>query len=111
MIKASFKRDSEDRITDFLLTGHADYGESGELDIVCSAVSAISIGTINNIEALANSRANIKLDEKNGGYLKFHIDYDKTSEENHDISLLLENFYLIYKDIVKQYSVFAGYSD
>ncbi|MDO1605564.1 ribosomal-processing cysteine protease Prp [Lactobacillus sp. YT155] len=111
MIKASFKRDSQNRITDFILTGHADYGEDDELDIVCSAVSVISIGTNNSIEKLVGVEPKVKLDEKNGGYLELHVDYDNSETINHDVALLLENFNLIYKSIVEQYPVFVQYVD
>lgn len=110
MIRASFTRDSENRITDFVLTGHADYSAYGQ-DIVCSAVSAIVIGTINNLETLADSDDEVEIDNENGGYIKFNVKYNKDDKKNHDISLLLENLYLIYKDIVKEYSDFAGYAD
>lgn len=110
MIKASFKKDSEDRITSFVFTGHADSGEYGQ-DIVCAAVSVSVIGTINNLETLANSKAKVDMDNENGGFISFEIKYDKSNQQNHDIELLLNNLYLTYKDIVKEYSDFAGYAD
>lgn len=109
MIKASFKRDDEGRINHFILTGHADFSEYGQ-DIVCSAVSAIVIGTVNNVKTLAGANSEVIMDNENGGYLKFDIKYDKTDMQNHDIAILLENLFLIYKDIVAEYSDFAGYT-
>jgi uncharacterized protein len=38
------------------LTGHADAGKTGQ-DIVCAAVSAVSIGAVNGIEGLAGFEA------------------------------------------------------
>lgn len=110
MIKASFRKDSENRITDFVITGHADYSEYGQ-DIVCAAVSVTVIGTINNLETLAKTKANVDMDNENGGYIKFNVNYDKSSQQNHDIALLLDNLYYTYKDIVKEYSEFAGYAN
>lgn len=49
MIFITVTRDQDDRISEFKISGHADYDEPGK-DIVCSAVSAASIGTINAIE-------------------------------------------------------------
>ena len=37
----------------FQLTGHAEYAEPGE-DILCSAVSALAINTVNSIEELTS---------------------------------------------------------
>ncbi len=44
MIRAQFTLDSNQRITSFKMTGHADSGPYGQ-DIVCAAVSALSIST------------------------------------------------------------------
>ena len=46
MIKGTFKRNDSGRIKTFELTGHADAGEYGS-DIVCAAVSALTINTVN----------------------------------------------------------------
>ena len=52
MIKAIFHRDEHGDIVSFSLTGHADAGKTGK-DIVCAAVSAVSIGAVNGIEGLS----------------------------------------------------------
>ncbi len=52
MIKGSFKRTGSGRIVSFELTGHAE-AESLWRDVVCAAVSALAISTVNGIDALA----------------------------------------------------------
>ena len=39
----------------FVIEGHAGYGEEGE-DIVCAAVSVLSLNTLNSIEAFTEDR-------------------------------------------------------
>ncbi|MEJ1306834.1 ribosomal-processing cysteine protease Prp [Latilactobacillus sakei] len=52
MIKADFIVNADSQIISFQITGHADSGPYGS-DIVCAAVSAVSIGTINSLQKLA----------------------------------------------------------
>lgn len=54
MIKAVFHKDKEDKITSFKVEGHAGYAPSGR-DIVCAAVSALVVGTINGLEVLTDA--------------------------------------------------------
>ncbi|GKQ42548.1 hypothetical protein RD055328_04710 [Companilactobacillus sp. RD055328] len=110
MIKASFIKDSSNRITNFVITGHADYDEHGQ-DIVCAAVSVSVIEAINSIEILAGVKGDVEIDEEEGGLITFAVKYDNTPEQNHDVELLLNHLYNSYKDIVKEYSAFAGYAD
>lgn len=54
MIKTVFHKDKEDRIISFKVEGHAGYAPSGR-DVVCAAVSALVVGTINGLEALTDA--------------------------------------------------------
>ncbi|MDO4902974.1 MAG: ribosomal-processing cysteine protease Prp [Limosilactobacillus sp.] len=78
MIRAHFMLDSNQRITTFEITGHADAGPYGQ-DIVCSAVSALSISTINALEHLVHVKPQVEADNQNGGLLKvtaLGVDHD-----------------------------------
>ncbi|MDO4378436.1 MAG: ribosomal-processing cysteine protease Prp [Erysipelotrichia bacterium] len=44
------------------INGHADYGQYGN-DLVCAAVSSISIGLLNAIDILAPQKCDIQLSE------------------------------------------------
>ncbi len=54
MIRAQFTLDSNQRITSFKMTGHADSGPYGQ-DIVCAAVSALSISTVIVLSAVTET--------------------------------------------------------
>lgn len=54
MIEAVFYKDEEDKITSFKVEGHAGYAPSGH-DVVCAAVSALVVGTINGLEVLTDA--------------------------------------------------------
>ena len=98
MIKASFHRNDDKKIDSLMILGHADSGPYGQ-DIVCAAVSAVTIGTINNLEKLTKIQPQIVLDEVNGGHLGCRI----TDAVSHDSVLLLENLYETLLDIADSY--------
>ena len=46
--------------------GHAEYAKAGRPDILCAAVSALTIGTVNSLEELAGERMQLTTDERTG---------------------------------------------
>ena len=55
MIKVDIYQDQSDVVYGFRMEGHAGYADAGE-DIVCAAVSALVINTINSIEAFTDEK-------------------------------------------------------
>ncbi|WP_390404768.1 ribosomal-processing cysteine protease Prp [Lacticaseibacillus jixiensis] len=102
MIKARFLRDERGNLQQFSMTGHADSGEYGK-DIVCAAVSAVAIGAVNGIEALAGFEPTVEADEVNGGHLIVTIEQDLTGEQMHISQILLENLLLTMQSIAESY--------
>ncbi len=68
MIQVIFQVDSNGQYKGFLLKGHAGYAEHGQ-DIVCAAVSALSINTVNSIEQFTEDTIQVEVNELEGGYL------------------------------------------
>lgn len=65
MIHVTIIRNSNSDYIGFDILGHAGYDEAGK-DIVCSAVSAIAITTVNSIEELAGGRFTCDCEQKSG---------------------------------------------
>lgn len=59
MIKVSIDYDHQ-MVHNVKITGHAGYDELGK-DLVCAAVSSISIGTLNALDELANNDCKLTL--------------------------------------------------
>ncbi|WP_373841483.1 ribosomal-processing cysteine protease Prp [Limosilactobacillus sp.] len=97
MIHASFHCDTNQQITAFKLTGHADSGPYGQ-DIVCAAVSALSISTVNGLKELVHVQPLVKSDNANGGYLEV-----TSLGTDHDSQLLLKTLQNGLLDIQKSY--------
>lgn len=105
MINCIFNRSESGRIISFELTGHADAGPYGS-DIVCAAVSALSISTVNGVDALAGFQPLVEVDEEEGGYLRFELISDITQEQLNISQILLENLLLALKMMQEEHSEF-----
>lgn len=58
--------------------GHAGYAGKGKPDILCAAISALTIGTINSLEQLAGEKLAV-IQEESAGFLK--CDFEETLQE------------------------------
>lgn len=82
--------------TEFTSSGHAGYAEEGQ-DIVCAAVSALVINTVNSLEVLTHDR--ISAEEKDG-YVSFSF-VEPVSEGG---TLLMDSLVLGLTEIEHSYS-------
>jgi len=98
MISVSIYTNADDMITGFKLSGHALYSEYGN-DIVCAAVSALVINTINSIERFTSDKFSLKQDE-NEGVIEFHMISPTSSSSN----LLLSSLALGLEGIAQEYN-------
>mgnify|MGYP005788785045 CR=1 FL=1 len=97
MICVRFYRDSIGQYRGFAVKGHAGYGVYGS-DIVCAAVSALSINAANSIEYFSSDRAAVRTEEEAGIlFLRLDTQKDETSQ------LFLKSLELGLKSIQKQY--------
>ena len=81
MIKVTIYKTDRHEYAGFDISGHAEYSESGS-DIVCAAVSAIVINTINSIDRFTDDKTSCVSDEESGEI------------PSHDASLLLDSMVL-----------------
>lgn len=91
MIHATFIR-RKGNLESVELTGHAGSGEYG-FDIVCAAVSTLSINLVNSLEVLAGCKADLAIDEIDGGYMKIDISHI-TRKTDEKVQLLFGSFLL-----------------
>ncbi|UQS81632.1 ribosomal-processing cysteine protease Prp [Bombilactobacillus folatiphilus] len=89
------------------MTGHADYDVYGQ-DIVCAAVSVISLGTVNSLQTLAKVQPVVRSDTKQGGFLECFVDYAKIIDHDQLIvaQTLMANCYEIVQSLVNNYADF-----
>ncbi|MFB5267302.1 ribosomal-processing cysteine protease Prp [Paenibacillus enshidis] len=99
MIIVQIKRMEDGSIRGFSVKGHANYAKRGE-DIVCAGVSAVTVGTVNSIEALAG----VVLDAKmRNGFLSADIPDLPDEGVRSKVQLLMESMELMLEGIAESY--------
>ena len=78
--------------------GHAEYAKRGKPDIVCSAISALTIGTANSLEELAGEKIKVTADEESGF---FRCDFEGVLREKS--SFLVDSMVFSLENISREY--------
>lgn len=102
MIDIQFHREGS-KLMSVEISGHAEAGPYGH-DIVCAAVSALSIGTVNSLIDIAEIPVDIVSAEDSGGYLKFTLPADLTQKQIETAQILMKSLYLSLKSTEEEYS-------
>lgn len=84
-----------DKLIGFKCDGHANYSRWGN-DIVCAAISVLTINTINSLEAIAHKQVCVWEED---GYIEYRIRGKPSAQSN----ILLECAQLGYEGIAEQY--------
>ena len=79
----------------FTCAGHAEYAQEGS-DIICAAVSALTVSTVNSVERFTSDRFHTSVSE---GFLEFRLDNGCSRET----ALLMDAMILGLEDIQKTY--------
>ena len=91
-------KDKDGSYKGFYCMGHADYAEPGEPDVVCAAVSALTIGTINSLEELTDEKITVTKNEEEA-FLR--CDIESTLKENS--VLLMDAMVHVLEGITEEY--------
>ena len=102
MIRVDIRRQTNRLISGFTVTGHAEYDVPGK-DIVCSGVSAVTIGTVNAVEALLHVDLNPVVED---GYLSLEVPKIKDPTQFQDCQLLLESMVVMLQGIELSYQTY-----
>ena len=65
MVRVTILKDQKDICRGFETSGHAGYADKGQ-DIVCAAVSVLTINTVNSLEQFTEETFSLDSDEKRG---------------------------------------------
>lgn len=101
MIQASFTR-QDGHLVQAELTGHAGSGEFG-FDVICAAVSALSINFVNSLVSLTDCQPDLDIDEIEGGYLKVGL-----PQEDEKAQLLFESYLLGLTNLSQHHPEFVN---
>ena len=87
MTKVTIYKNVKNECVGFKALGHAGYAEEGE-DIVCAAISILTINTMNAIETFTDVDVSLETDEEIG-FIEYRIE-----EPTKETSLLLDTMVL-----------------
>ncbi len=87
----------EDQYTGFVMDGHAKYGRFGK-DIVCAAVSALVLTTVNSVENFTEDSFSGDASPDGG-----HISMEFEAPNSSDLQLLIKSMILGLSEIEKKY--------
>ncbi|WP_029232154.1 ribosomal-processing cysteine protease Prp [Butyrivibrio sp. VCB2006] len=97
MTTITITKTSDDAYKCIECKGHAGFAEYGE-DIVCAAVSVLTINLANSVENLTDDKFDIEQDEEIG-LIRLRFE----TVPSHDADLLLRSFELGVDSIFRQY--------
>jgi uncharacterized protein YsxB (DUF464 family) len=100
MIKVTIKRDGQQLIQSFTITGHANFAKKGA-DIVCAGVSAVSFGAVNAVISLC--QVTPVIEQGADGFLRCSIPSDIEESTREKIQLLLEGMVVSLETIERDY--------
>ena len=103
MIKVKLLK-NDSNLNEIIIKGHAMYDDFGK-DIVCAAVSALSISTVNGLEQVVHTKPHLKQDNANGGFLEV-----TELDLGHDSQILLRTLLNGLCDIQESYPQNIDYS-
>ncbi|MCI8949482.1 MAG: ribosomal-processing cysteine protease Prp [Lachnospiraceae bacterium] len=98
MIRVTVFQDSERLIKGIEYIGHAGYGGDDGADIVCSAVSALTLNMANSVEEFTEDGFQGQVDEENGGFSFFF-----TKSVSKESKLLMDSLILGLTNIKETY--------
>ena len=93
----------------YTLSGHAESGPYGH-DLVCSAVSALTLGTANNITRLADIKPDIVMNEEEGGYFELTLPLISNESKQHTVQILLASLFYSLSYIEESYGEYISVS-
>ena len=97
MIKVTVGKNSNGEYNRVCMDGHAGYGEHGQ-DIVCAAVSALFINTVNSIETFTEDSFHVDENTKDD-----RVELVLTSEISPESSLFMKSLLLGLQGIEEEY--------
>lgn len=110
MITVSFKRARSGRISSVEVSGHGNYGDSGQ-DIVCAGISMLTITILNGLTEIVGLSENSLEREVRSGYTSFVIPEISDSMTREKVNVLMNTYELGVKASEAAYSDYVHVID
>jgi len=107
VIQVKIERNKDGSIRSFTVKGHAFYADPGK-DIVCAGVSAVTVGTVNAIEALTGVELVNRMED---GFLQASVPDLPMGIKPEQVQLLLESMAVMLRTIQESYGDYIAIRD
>ncbi len=104
MIYVTIKESLDEKIRAVEVRGHAGYAEHGQ-DIVCAAVSAVTIGAVNSVDKLLGIDLEATVDEEQG-LLQWEVPEQQAETSDLQLQLLMRMMIETLQMIENEYNEF-----
>ena len=91
-------KDQNNSYKGFTCMGHAEYAKRGKPDVLCAAISALTIGTVNSLEELAGEKIKVTSNEETG-FLK--CEFESVLQEKS--SFLMDSMVFSLEHLSREY--------
>lgn len=105
MIKVTITPNEQGFISEFTISGHAEFADPGE-DLVCAGISAISFGMINAVYELLHVELTIEMEQKTG-FLHCVVPEQENEQTHEKIQLLLEAMVVSLESVASEYGEYV----
>ena len=99
MVRVTIRKDNAGRFYGFKCEGHAEVADEGS-DIVCAAISMLSINTANAIEELTDTKIKVTETDRNKGCLIIEL----PEGSNEQSGLLMEAYEMGIRGVMDAYN-------
>lgn len=100
MIKVIITQNSQGKVEEFEMSGHADYDVHGK-DLVCAGASAVVFGSVNSLFVLTDSEPDVDMAD-DGGYLRIKL----INPDDEKVQLIMDTMIISLRTIESEYSDF-----
>jgi hypothetical protein len=100
MTRITVKTDAVGRIVGFVASGHARGSRDGEYDLICSAVSTLTITAVNALEKIGGIKAHVEIED---GYLACFLPDGLDKGQQQRAQIILETILTGLNDIEETY--------
>lgn len=104
MIEITLWQNQDQEMTKFLVQGHSAYGKKG-WDIVCSAVSALTLATVNGLTDYVKLTVDLEVKD---GYVSCQLPHQMEEEQKIQAQAILNVMDLAFQNIENQYQEYIG---
>lgn len=104
MIEITLWQNQKQQIKEFLVEGHAGYGEEG-WDIVCAGVSALTIATVNGLTEYVSLPLDVEVED---GYVHCTLKDHMTETQMIQGEAILKTMVLAFKNMENEYGQYLN---